>query len=63
MWMFNIILYLMFLFNQPVYQEMKAEGYACYGYVAALGNEDPNTPPPCFYDHQVPGRLSARPPR
>ena len=52
MWVLNILLYLCFLFNQPAYDALVKAGATCYGYVASLGNEDPNTPPPCFYLEQ-----------
>lgn len=49
MWVFNVFLYFLFLFNQPVYQQFVLAGAPCYAYVGSLGNEDPGAPPPCFY--------------
>jgi hypothetical protein len=45
----NILLYLAFLFNQDVYHQLRQQGATCYGYVAHLGDEDPDAPPPCPY--------------
>ena len=49
MWVLNVVLLLCFLFNRPVYDSMVKAGATCHGYVASLGTEDPNTPPPCPY--------------
>ena len=48
MWVFNVFLYLTFLFNQAQYQEMKQAGYPCYGW--AGGGSPDSAPPVCFYD-------------
>ncbi len=50
MWVFNVLLYLCFLFNQFVYDQLVKQGAPCYGYVASLGNEPADQPPVCFYD-------------
>jgi hypothetical protein len=48
MWFVSIFLYLMFAFNPPVYQQMKANGASCMAYY----NWDiPTTPQPvCPFD-------------
>jgi len=50
MFVLNVWLYLMFLFNPPGYRVWVAAGAPCYGYVASLGAEAPSAPPVCFYD-------------
>ena len=50
MWVFNLWLYLMFVFNQPVYDAMKAAGASCYVFVPALGPGEQGAAPPCFYE-------------
>jgi hypothetical protein len=47
-WVLNSFLFFMWLFNQPVYQQMKAAGEPCY---AVLPGTLPDSPQPeCFYD-------------
>jgi hypothetical protein len=53
MWVFNVLLYLMFVFNPTVYDAMKASGAPCYAFVASLADAEHPAgidPPPCFYD-------------
>ena len=52
MWVFNVWLYLCFLFGGIQYQERVNDGVACYVFVASVGDEDPSTTvqPYCFYD-------------
>jgi hypothetical protein len=53
MFVFNVFLYMMFVFNPPMYQEAKDSGnYPCYGVIA---NDDGSMPdatdmPVCWYD-------------
>ena len=49
MWVFNVFLYLCFLFNKPAYESLLNQGAECYAYIAAWGDEDSSQPPPCFY--------------
>lgn len=58
MWVINVILLLMWFFNPSEYKEMKAAGYACYGWV---GTDAPTTPAPeCFYDPPEAARALGR---
>jgi len=50
MWVFNVFLYLCFLFNQPVYDAMKVAGATCYAYVPVAGEQPVGPPPVCFYE-------------
>lgn len=49
MWVFNVFLYLCFLFGGEQYAERVAAGSPCYAYVASLG-DDTSLQPDCFYD-------------
>jgi len=49
MWIFNVFLYLCFLFNQDAYRQLLEQGATCFAYMPDWGNEDPNSPPACFY--------------
>lgn len=51
MWIFNVFLYLCFLFNPPAYDALVSAGATCY--VAAPWEPAPQTPPPpCFYSEE-----------
>lgn len=50
MWVFNVFLYLCFLFNQDFYRQLvERQGAECYFYVAEWGDQDPDARPVCFY--------------
>jgi hypothetical protein len=53
MWIFNVFLYLMFLFSPKQYLESKAMGAPCYAYVSDHGELPTTPPPPCFYDPEA----------
>lgn len=57
MWVFNVLLYLCFLFAPAQYAERVSAGASCYGYAAAMGN-DQGEQPVCWYDpaNTNPGR-------
>lgn len=57
MWVFNVFLYMMFVFSPQQYKQAVAAGEPCYGYAAQLG-DDPSPQPVCFYDpsNTNPGR-------
>lgn len=55
MWVFNVFLYLVFLFGSEdmlQYREMVQAGSPCYAYIASLGEPgiDAGEQPNCFYD-------------
>ena len=54
MWVFNVWLYLNFVFNPSGYQQWKSAGQPCYAYVASLADpafpQNPNVQPTCWYD-------------
>ena len=51
MFVLNVFMYLLSLFNQPLYQEFKDAGYPCYGYLPTVSAPAPTTQQPvCFYD-------------
>lgn len=54
MWVFNVLLYLMFLFSPEQYAAFKAAGAQCYIYRADMaeigGPQAPDPPPLCWYD-------------
>ncbi len=58
MWIFNVLLFLCFLFAPAQYDAMVAAGAPCYTYMAAWGN-DQSPEPVCFYVPVNP--ISARP--
>ena len=49
MWVFNVFLYLCFLFSPKQYDASVAAGAPCYSYVANLG-DDSGAQPICWYD-------------
>lgn len=59
-WVFNIWLYLLFVFNPQGYAQDVAAGYPCYALVqlAFAGPGDPGPMPPCWYDPEGPPQLS-----
>jgi hypothetical protein len=49
MYVFSVFLYMVYLWNAAMYQEMKQTGdYPCYGWVG--GGSPDSAPPVCFYD-------------
>jgi hypothetical protein len=49
MWVFNVFLYLCFLFNPPAYEALVHAGATCQVYVSDHGEGPGTPPPPCFY--------------
>lgn len=47
MWVFNVFMYLCFLFNRPAYDAFVTAGAPCYA--AAPWDAPQGPPPPCFY--------------
>lgn len=50
-WVFNVLLYLMYTFSPATYVALVEAGAPCWNYHAEIaGTDDPNQPPPCFYE-------------
>ncbi len=49
MWVFNVFLYLQFLFNPPQYTAFVDAGATCYAYVSDHGETPQTERPVCFY--------------
>jgi hypothetical protein len=53
MWVFNVWLYLVFLFGGTQYDEMKTNGDTCYAWMQIEDTQSAtpdSLPPVCFYD-------------
>jgi hypothetical protein len=53
MWIFNLFLYLCWLAQSPVYQELRDNGATCYVYVSDHGEDAETVAPPCFYGSEA----------
>jgi hypothetical protein len=49
MWVFNIILFLFWMFSPVIYQEAVDVGATCWAYRASAGEQPSAPPPPCPY--------------